>query len=351
MFEFDHLPGRTVFTKGKAFLFFSGYSYLGMSHLPEFTDLVKEGIDKFGLLFPSSRISNTQLALYQIFEETLSHLLGTEDTVSFSSGTLAGKAVADLVNKQHKHIFAAPHTHPAICCGQQLCGEEWKTQLVRTINASTADDFALVMDSVNPLTATVANFSFLHEISPTKKLTCVIDDSHAMGVIGTFAEGTSPLLPQLPNVSFVISYSLSKGFNINGGAVSCSSNFSLLLRKSLMYGTSTPIMPALVYAFIHGQAIYHRQVQALRKNITDLIEVTKGMRTVRSYPYLPFFILDPSWEQAAFDPYNIIISSFAYPDPAGKKTNRVILSALHTRQDLFKLSCALNKLHQKSTTI
>jgi 7-keto-8-aminopelargonate synthetase-like enzyme len=60
-YAFDATPGRTALIKGKEYLFFSGYSYLGMQQVPEFAALVKEGIDKYGWLFPSSRISNTRL--------------------------------------------------------------------------------------------------------------------------------------------------------------------------------------------------------------------------------------------------------------------------------------------------
>ncbi len=69
MIEFKSTPGRTCMIDGKEFLFFSGYSYLGMNHVKKFKDFVKEGIDKYGILFPSSRISNTRLKLYEKFEK------------------------------------------------------------------------------------------------------------------------------------------------------------------------------------------------------------------------------------------------------------------------------------------
>ena len=72
MFTLNDTPGRTAIANGKEYLFFSGYSYLGMSHVPEFAELIKEGIDKYGWLFPSSRISNTQLELFTQFEAKLS---------------------------------------------------------------------------------------------------------------------------------------------------------------------------------------------------------------------------------------------------------------------------------------
>src|SRR3954453_15264790 len=91
MLTFNERPGRTAFVNNEEHLFFSGYSYLGMQYVPEFVALLKEGIDKYGWLFPSSRISNTRLKLYEECEVLLSSVTGTEDTVLVSSGFTAGR--------------------------------------------------------------------------------------------------------------------------------------------------------------------------------------------------------------------------------------------------------------------
>lgn len=348
MYSINQAPGRTVFTKNKEYLFFSGYSYLGMSHVPEFTELVINGINKYGLIYPSSRISNTQLALYTVFEKILSKLLVTEDTISFSSGYMAGRAIVELVTNNYRHIFSAPNTHPAIACGEKLTGSDWKNQLVKTINQSSAESFVLFMDAVNPLNATVVNFSFLHEINANKKLTCIIDDSHGMGLLGPFAQGISHLVPRIDNIDYVFTYSLSKAFHINAGAVSCSKKMGHQLRDTPFYAASTPVMPAMVYAFIEGQPIYLRQLQKLQQNIEDFINAIGDIGFINYYPHLPIFILNKQWDQKVFDPHHIIISSFAYPNTSSNKVNRVVLNALHTKQDLFKLSCVINQLHQES---
>jgi len=88
--KLNESPGRTAFINGKEYLFFSGYSYLGMCYVPEFLSLVIEGISKYGWLFPSSRVSNTHLALYEECEALLSSIAQSEDTVFVSSGFMGG---------------------------------------------------------------------------------------------------------------------------------------------------------------------------------------------------------------------------------------------------------------------
>ncbi len=192
MFQLKNTPGRTCIVDEKEFLFFSGYSYLGMNHLKGFKDLVKEGIDRYGILFPSSRISNTRLKLFEKFENRLSEITGMEDTVSFSSGYLAGKTISDILSS-YKTIFVAPGTHPAISIEitQKIKGvnfNDWKNKVVDLINSSHEDEFVLLSDSVDILKAEVHNFSFLENIDPVKKIILLIDDSHGMGILGRIGE-------------------------------------------------------------------------------------------------------------------------------------------------------------------
>ena len=325
MYQVNESPGRTINVDGKEHLFFSGYSYLGMSHVPEFCELVKAGIDLYGMVFPSSRISNTQLQLYRSFEYLLSRLVDTEQTVTFSSGYLAGRAIAEELTRHNKHVFRAPDTHPAIQCGIQLTGEDWKSHFIKNTNQSGHNNFILFMDGVNPLTATVANFSFLHEINPDKHVTVVVDDSHGIGLLGPVGEGISHLIPRVHNLEVVITYSLSKAFHINGGGVSCSNKIARLLCTSPFYTASSAISPALVYAFLHGQHWYHQQLKKLRDNTSAFVNVISDIGGICFYPHLPIFVLKRNWDPAYFAKQKIIISSFAYPDPLGKKVNRIVL--------------------------
>jgi hypothetical protein len=166
MFYLENIPGRTCVVEGEEFLFFSGYAYLGMNHVKKFTDLIKEGIDKYGILFPSSRISNTRLKLYKKFEDRLSEITGMEDTVSFSSGYLAGSTISEILSS-HKNIFVAAGTHPAINIEtphktNSANFNDWKDEVVGFINSSDENEFVLLSDSVDVLKAQQRFVNYLH---------------------------------------------------------------------------------------------------------------------------------------------------------------------------------------------
>ena len=339
MFYLQNNPGRICLINGKEFLFFSGYSYLGMSQLPEFIEMVKKGIDHYGVLFPSSRISNTRLKLFEDFENVLSELTSMESTVTFSSGYLSGQTIAAILSG-YKNIFVAPNTHPAIKVKQSLGTEisdftTWSNEVLKTINNSSDDEFVLISDSINIMQSVVYDFSFLEKIITSKKIIFLIDDSHGVGILGNNGEGIISELPKKENIEYILSYSLSKALNINGGAVSCSKYFADLLRHHSNYTASTSINPSLVFAFNNSQHLYSDQRKKLRQNISLTNHMGENLFH-KNKSGLPILISKKPVKEALMK-NDIIISSFGYPTPQSKSIDRAIINALHTTADVEKL--------------
>lgn len=341
MFTLNSTPGRICIADGKEFLFFSGYSYLGMNHVKDFTKFVKEGIDKYGILFPSSRISNTRLNLYKEFENELSELTGMEESVSFSSGFLAGKTISDILSS-YKNIFVAPGTHPAIAIetvskNADTDFNDWANNTLSFINNSDENEFVLISDSLNILTAEIHELSFLKKIKENKKIIYLIDDSHAIGILGKSGAGVTSNLTEKSNIKFVVCYSLSKAFNIEGGVVSCNKEIAAKLREHPNYSGSTSINPSLIHAFLKSKKLYSRQREKLFENIASFKKnLSPGLLNKKNN--LPVIICKNENADDIFYKNGIIISSFGYPLPSSNKVNRIIINALHTKKDIKKLS-------------
>lgn len=337
MFLLSQNKVRTAIVDGQEMLFFSGYSYLGMNQETAFIQLVKEGIDQHGLLFPSSRISNTQLSLYKEAEEYLSTLTNTAETVLFASGYAAGNAAVSLFSE---NIFYSPFCHPAIKQTEttNLSFEDWATNITGLLNhhSSNQSPAIIISDAVNPITAEVYNFNFLAQIQ--QPIICIIDDSHGIGLLGN--NGAGSYLPRKENISYLITYSLSKALNLQGGAVSCTDKtLAAKLRQHNLYTTSTPMPPAMLHAFLRAKDLYADQRKKLSQNMLYLQQLLKHT-PIHYHPQLPIFILPQHLDEAHFAKHNIIISSFAYPAIDGKKVNRIVVNALHTKEDLEKVGMA-----------
>ena len=342
MFSLHQTPGRTALVNEKEYLFFSGYSYLGINHVPDFISLLQEGINRFGAVFPSSRISNTVLGLYSNTESYLSDLTQKSDTILFQSGFTAGKAAIETLEKDTA-IYQSPFCHPAIRINNNssLTFTDWANQTVQIINSNQSLKTPVILsDSLNQLTADLFDFSFLENIQ--QKVICIIDDSHGIGLLGKSGQGISYLLPNNKNIEYIITYSLSKALNIQAGAISCSiKSRADKIRKTSWYTAVTPPSPAMLFAFNQAKDLYSLQLSKLSLQKKQFQNMLVDHKEIKYHKDLPVYILPEALDEDYFSERGIIISSFAYPDPSGKKINRAVINALHTQEDYEILTNSL----------
>jgi len=346
VFYLDNKVGRTVSVNNDEFLFFSGYNYLGINQQFEFTELVKEGISRFGWLFPSSRISNTRLSLYEECEAMLSRITGSEDTVLLPSGFAAGQ----LATSHHRQdLYNAPGSHPAITRNSSAHQnfKTWSDWLLSKANESGSDDtLVFASNSLDPLTAALYDFSFIRDFK--KPVNIILDDSHGIGIIGKDGSGISSLLPEVKKASYTFTYSLSKAFGIPGGAISCIKEDADRLRSLPGYAAVSPLSPGMIYAFTKGQQIYGSQREKLLQNINHFAMLTKELSGLKYDSRFPVFVLPANLNEKTFEKNKIIISAFAYPDQTGPRIKRLVLSALHTAEDLQTLADVLKLAYNQT---
>jgi 8-amino-7-oxononanoate synthase len=339
MVTLSQAPGRTTIIDGKEYLFFSGYSYLGLGLNKSFTDLVKKGIDLYGVVYPSSRISNTALDLYAKMEEQLAAFTSAEDAAVFSSGFLSARTAVDVVSNE-MNVYCLPHTHPASSALPGIIRIpdtlSWQ-QFLNERAAAGEFRFAVAADSINPTPGHINDFSFLNSTPAAFNITLIVDDSHGIGWLGKDGKGITSLLNLPAHVDLLLNFSLSKAFHINGGAITGSRKWIAAVRRHVNYATSTPLMPSLAYAWTEATDLFRQQQEILLQNIEYLQKLTTTFTFVAGEG-TPVFVV----AKKGIAPYllqnNVIISSFGYPHPESDPVNRVVVNALHLRSDLEKLA-------------
>lgn len=339
MITLSQLPGRTTIINREEYLFFSGYSYLGLGLVKEFTSLVKEGIDQFGVVYPSSRISNTPLSLYTEFEEKLAQLTNAEAAACFSSGFLSARTATEVVSNQMQ-VYCLHHTHPASSANSSIMpipAEQSWTGFLEEREQQKEFTFGLAADSINPTPGHINDFSFLNNTPGHFHITLIIDDSHGIGWMGDYGEGILSQLTLPPNIELLLNFSLSKAYHMNGGAICGSQKWINEVREHVNYATSTPFMPSLAYAWLHAEKLFAQQRDALQQNIQYLQKLTVNDTFVASEG-TPVFVVAKKGIASYLQQNKIIISSFGYPHPESDPVNRIVLNALHTKSDLEKLN-------------
>lgn len=338
-------PGRTTIIHNEEYLFFSGYSYLGLGANEAFLQLIKEGIDKYGVVYPSSRISNTPLDIYTTFENKLAQLTSTETAAVFSSGFLSARTAVEVVAQQ-MNVYCLHHTHPASSYYSnaiQIEQEKSWADFLHDREAANELVFAVAADSINPTPGIINDFSFLQQLPPAFQITLIIDDSHGIGWMGKNGEGIVSAL-QLPNnVELLLNFSLSKAYHINAGAVCGAQKWIQHIRQHVNFTTSTPPMPALAHAWIEATGIFEQQRNLLHQNIQYLQKLLAGV-TFAANSGTPVFVIDKQTAAQYLLQNNLIISSFSYPRPENNPINRVVVNALHQQPDLEKLVHLINQL-------
>ena len=339
--------GRTITYQGKDYLHFSGTSYLGMGTLPEFKELLIQGILKYGPNHGSSRNSNVQLSLYEVFETQFAAGAKADEAVLLSSGYMAGQLAVNTLRPLADLTWTAPDTHPAITLESQqpigLTHNQWQKKCIAKSRELMGQKILLLSNAVNPLIPEIHDFEWTKKLSPANKYYLLIDDSHAFGLLGQGVFGTYTQWEHLP-VEVMVAGSLGKALALPAGIILGNPSLIRRVRENSIYRTSSPPAPAFLNAFLDGQDYYLKQQQKLKDNLQYMASALEGVGRFRFLPTYPVISFEPeSWVEQLHQK-GFILSSFPYPLPDSPAVNRIVLSAWHERKDLEALVQTLKKL-------
>ena len=340
----NHLPGRTLRIDGEEHLFFSGTSYLGMGYQPDFRAALNEGIARYGTIFSASRNNNLQLDIYEKAENFIAEWTGAEAALTVTSGLLAGQLAVQSLDQPHQRFIYAPSVHPAIWREKPtFCFENYEqfSNEIAPFIAQEKIPVIICCNSIDPLKCTSYDFSWISQLPDNQDITLIFDDSHAIGIQNTEGLGNYTKLKKLtpPNVKIVVIASLAKAVGIPGGVILGDLETIKTIRQNPLFVGASPIVPAYLYAFLTAQNLYADARIALKKNI-DLFKKLNAslLSDFKFYDDYPVFYTPQNDLYPFLLKHKTMISSFSYPNPSDTPITRIVLSALHTEEDIEVLS-------------
>lgn len=326
-------------------LFFGGTAYLGIPHNEIFREYAFKGMELYGLNYGASRNNNITLDIFSIAEAETANRFKADDSILLSSGYLAAQLVVQHYFKTYRLIYA-PDTHPALWIGRQEASRikfnEWVDETIRTINESDEPSM-IISNSLNNLIPEIYDFNWIKRIDTSKKAILLIDDSHGVGIWGDHGEGVYSKIPKLPNIETIVIASMAKALGVDAGMILGNSLIIKELRSSTIYAGGSPPSPGMLYAFVQAKELYANELRNLRKNLrlfTDLLESTKNLFFINDFPV---FLLQNDSLATNLVKNGINISSFPYPDPKGKSLHRIIISSIHSKEELEILANEMNR--------
>ncbi|MCA5004016.1 aminotransferase class I/II-fold pyridoxal phosphate-dependent enzyme [Sphingobacterium bovistauri] len=342
-----HQPtSRIIHLHQKDYLFFGGTAYFGLLVSQEYQALIQEGFSIYGLNNGTSRSNNVQLGIYDEGEAVLAGRFGQEDAALFSSGYLAAQAAVKAFAR-NRAVYYAPNTHQALWIDEkptvyQSDFKEWINQVIQDINESTETEVLIIANAMDNLKPEVYDFNQLRNIIPSKNVVLILDDSHGLGVVNK--NGVSSKIVNLayaPHISTIIVASLAKGLGTDAGVVLGNRHLISEIKKTPIFMGASPSSPAFIYALTKSESLYDEAFDKLHQNIKELTSRLSDNSLLNYEENFPVFTSSDSNLYQYLFQNEMIISSFPYPLPSSPLLNRIVLSSLHTKADIEKLTDVL----------
>lgn len=354
----NQLPGRTVkLTDGKEYLYFSGTDYLGMGHHEKFISWLTEGFSLYGTHFGSSRNNSLRLDIYKEVEMALAQYMGAPAALSVSSGMWAGQLLmkeleaviqADIKSSPYassRNYYYAPGVHPALR-GENYTGDgrkwiDWVEETIQFIGKSNPEDVhVIVSDAISSPFVEHFDFSVFHQLPFYRNIYLLVDDSHGLGVRGKDGAGVYEQLSSIQQVKWIVTSSLNKALGIPAGVIVADPQILQVIQNSPFFAGASPAAPAYFYALknLLENRCYQEAYQKLQGNlkyITRRLSATHLFVSLQGYPV--FCSRDPRLFDF-LEQNGILGSCFSYPNADDPPVSRIVITALHQKEDLDRLA-------------
>lgn len=340
--QLDQPTGRSIYLDEKEYLFFGGTSYLGLATDKAYAELFIEGVRRYGVNNGTSRNNNVQQAIFDQAEQYAAQRFEFESGLLLSSGYLATQFVVKMLSKEGELLYA-PSCHPSLWLdvNPAVTGDfrDWSLRTVEYINQSRAASFVIVSNSLDNMTPESYDFSVFRNVSATKKVALILDDSHGIGVLSENGISLTGRDFLGLNIELIVVASLAKGLATDAGLILASAKRIEQLKKSNFYTGASPSSPASLFAFLNGEHIYRTQFEKLQANIRYFESLSDGY--LNSIANFPVFSSKDTSLYARLMESGILVSSFPYPLPTDSLLNRIVVNAHHTFEDLDRISHAI----------
>ena len=338
---------------GAEVLNFCANNYLGLADDPRLVEAAKEALDRWGYGLASVRFICGTQDVHKHLEQRISGFLGTDDTILYSSCFDANGGLFETILGEQDAVISDELNHASIIDGVRLC----KARRLRYRNRDMADLEAqlqasadarrrlIATDGVFSMDGYVAPLGEICELAERYDAMVMVDDSHAVGIVGARGRGTPELHDVTERVD-IVTGTLGKALGgASGGYTSGRQEvIDLLRQRSRPYLFSNSVAPAVAGAslavldLLEGgddlRARLRENTSWFRTQMTELgFDVLPG-----DHPIVPVMIGDAARASRMADVLlgkGIYVIGFSYPVvPVGKARIRTQLSAVHTREDL-----------------
>jgi len=327
-------------------------NYLGFANDPRLREAAKKAIDRFGVGPAAVRSIAGTMGLHLELERKIAEFKGTEAAISLQGGLISNIAAIPLLMGEGDVIFTDELNHASIIDGCRLTKAKRVIYPHRDVEAlaqaleenKELKKKLIVTDGVFSMDGDLAPLPEIVELAERYDAIVMVDDAHGEGVLGSHGRGIVDHFGLHGRVDLEMG-TMSKAFGVVGGYLAGKAKIIEYLRQRarpfLFSSAATPADVAACIAAIEILRETDEPVRKLWENARYFKEEMKelGFDTGQSEtPITPVMLGEAktAWEfsKKLFDE-GVFAQAIGYPTvPRGKARIRVMISALHSREDL-----------------
>ncbi len=342
-----------VVVDGKKVLNFCSNNYLGLANHPRLREAAKRAIDQYGIGPAAVRTIAGTMTLHRQLERRLAAFKGAEDAITFQSGFNANLGTIPALVGRGDVIFSDELNHASIIDGCRLS----RAQIIR-YNHIDVDDLRaklaehrhqyrralVVTDGVFSMDGDIAPLDKIYEVVKEYDAILMVDDAHGEGVLGRGGRGIVDHFGLHGKVDIEVG-TLSKAFGVVGGVVAGNATIVEWLRqRGRPFLFSSAMTVPDVAAAIEAVNILEESTELVDRLWANARYFKEGMKALgfdtgqSVTPITPIMLgeakLAQEFSRRLFDA-GVFAMAIGYPTvPRGKARIRVMISAMHTRDDL-----------------
>jgi 8-amino-7-oxononanoate synthase len=348
-----------VVIEGKKVLMLGSNSYLGLTNHPKIKEAAKAAVEKYGTGCAGSRFLNGTLDIHLELETTLAQLVNKEAVLLYSTGFQVNLGVISALVSKGEYVLGDKCNHASIVEGclltqgrflrfahRDMAGLESRLQSLEPDAGKL-----IVVDGVFSMEGDIIPLPELCRIASRYGAAVMVDDAHAIGVLGKNGAGTAHHFGLVDEVHLIMG-TFSKSLASLGGFIAGdTATVDFLKHHSRPLIFSASMSPANAAAVLEAVRI----MVAEPERIAQLWRNTKRMKQglldlgfdlgASETPILPVYVRDMMGafrlckrlqEEGVF--VNPVVSPGVQP---GQELMRISLMATHTDK---QIDFALDKL-------
>jgi 8-amino-7-oxononanoate synthase len=336
---------------------FCSNDYLGLSAHPEVVQAFADAVMKYGVGSGASHLVTGHSAAHSMLEEAVAAFTGREKALVYSTGYMANMGVIGALADQKSAIVSDKLNHASLIDGCRLSGADVSryrhadvdhaSELLATI-APEVRTRLLVTDGVFSMDGDLAPLPELARVCRTANAWLVVDDAHALGVIGATGRGSCEHFGLSDDDVPVLIGTFGKAFGTFGAFVAGSADLiDFLVQKSRTYIYTTALPPAVAAATFAALEVAQRDTWRRERVLAHARRVhgVMGLPGSSVSPIVPIILKDEVralTASRALEERGFLVSAIRPPTvPPGTSRLRVTLSASHEESQVDELISAL----------